>query len=118
MCFMGRLEDNLHKNVWSRANHYARLWDAKTALSAGIAALDMLTAEQREKAISKAKHQPDTEDVNTDLSYVLRVIDKHSSTIKTFTKAEQAGVKKLEAAMMVEQAKEIAAAKKRQKKSS
>lgn len=31
------------------------LWDLKTALSAGIAALDMLTVEQREQAVAFAK---------------------------------------------------------------
>ncbi len=31
------------------------MWDLKTALSAGIAALDLLTADQREQALAIAK---------------------------------------------------------------
>jgi len=52
---MGRVESILHKVVHNRANYYASLWDVKTALSAGIAALDMLDSAGREKAIEIAK---------------------------------------------------------------
>jgi hypothetical protein len=52
---MGRIETQLHDAVQKRARFYANLWDQKTALSAGIAALDMLTAEQREQAVAVAK---------------------------------------------------------------
>jgi len=51
---MGRVESILHKVVHNRANYYASLWDVKTALSAGIAALDMLDSAGREKAIKIA----------------------------------------------------------------
>lgn len=54
---MGRIENTLYEAVWGRAKHYAGLWDVKTALSAGIAALDLLTPQEREKAIAIAKNK-------------------------------------------------------------
>ncbi|MGH2271374.1 hypothetical protein ACQ9LF_06205 [Anaerohalosphaeraceae bacterium U12dextr] len=51
----GRIEYLLYPAVWSRGKYYGNMWDIKTALSAGIAALDMLTAEQREQAVAVAK---------------------------------------------------------------
>lgn len=50
-----RLEQLLYKNAHKIARRYSRLWDFKTAVSAGIVALDMLTAEQRERALAIVK---------------------------------------------------------------
>lgn len=56
---MGRIEQILFKTVWERARYYAGLWDGKTAMSAGIVALDLLSAEDREKALETVKARDD-----------------------------------------------------------
>ena len=52
---MGRIENNLTEQVWVIAKKYENLWDLRTALSAGVAALELLDAAGREKACGIAK---------------------------------------------------------------
>lgn len=54
---MGRIEDNLTEPVWPIAQKWAGKWDIKTAMSAGIAALELLDAAAREKACGIAAGQ-------------------------------------------------------------
>ncbi len=65
---MGRIDELLHDSVIDRGNYYAQIWNVKTALSAGIAALDMLNSSQREAALAIARGQSVE---NTECTYVL-----------------------------------------------
>jgi len=51
----GRIRRVAKKTVWERGEHYAEMWGVEGALSAGIAALDLLDSAGREKAIMIAK---------------------------------------------------------------
>jgi predicted ATPase len=58
---MGRIEQSCYPVVHKRGRYYAAIWDGKTALSAGIIALDMLTPQQREVALAIAKGEASKE---------------------------------------------------------
>jgi hypothetical protein len=52
---MGKIQQDIYEPVWKRADYWSKVMGLKTALSAGILALDMITPEQRELAVTLAK---------------------------------------------------------------
>lgn len=51
----GRIRQVTNKTVWERGDFYAKMYGVEGTLSAGIAALDLLDFEGREKAVKIAK---------------------------------------------------------------
>lgn len=92
---MGRIENNLTEQVWPIAKKFEKLWDLKTTLSAGVAALELLDAAGREKACAIAKGQIEydfvirtgIEDIKT-VSPAARIVDEavSASTVQKRTK--------------------------------
>lgn len=52
---MGRIEELLYQPAWKVARKYAKMWDFKTAVSAGIMALDKMSADERESLLKALK---------------------------------------------------------------